>query len=242
MSSSGSPTIVDPNKMAPGELWRTEIAYAEQEIKKFHERGRKVVRRYVDERDAMDAPQKWSNLFYANTKIMRAALYAQIPKPEVKRKYLDYKDQLGRVAASILQRSIEPDGDDPRDLFDATMRHVTMDRLLSGLGQAWCRLETDTEDVELILEGAPQVVEGLESPHDHHQEPLFSGFKTGPAPDEGVPIEGVPPGPGAAPPGVPGQPPGGPVPPGAGPAPVAPPVPAAPQQPVVLKYKRITDQ
>jgi hypothetical protein len=245
-SYSGSPTIVDPNKLAPDELWRTEVNYAEQELKKFHERGRKVIRRYVDERDAMDAPQKWFNLFYANTKIMKAALYAQIPKPEVKRKYLDYKDQLGRVAAIMLQRAIMPDGDDPRDLFDSTMRHVTLDRLLSGLGIAWCRLETDTEDTELILEGIQSVGEGLEPPHDHHEDPLFSGFKTGPAPDEGMAAPGAaPPMPGA-PPGQPpmpgGPPPGGPVPPGA--VPPGPPVPQPPAAPapVVLKYKRITDQ
>lgn len=231
-SSTGNPTIVDPNKLSPIELWRTEVAYAEQELKKFYERGRKVVRRYVDERDAIDAQQKWFNLFYANTKIMRAALYAQMPKPEVKRKYLDYKDQLGRVAASILQRAIEPDCDDPRDLFDSTMRSVTLDRLLPGLGQAWCRLETDSEDAELILESAPSVGEGLLFPHDHHNEPLNSGFKTGPAPDEGQPISGTPPAPipgpqGMSPPEVPGQPPAA--------SPLLP-------KPTVIRYKRITDQ
>jgi len=244
-TASGNPTITDPSKLAPDELWRTEIAYAEQELKKFHERGRKTVRRFVDERDAMDAPQKWFNLFYANTKIMRAALYAQLPKPEVKRKFLDYKDQLARVAANILQRAISPDGDDPRDLFDATMRHCTLDLLVPGLGTAWCRLETDTEDTELILEGIQSVGEGLEPPHDHHEDPLNSGFKTGPAPDEGqqLPLPGVPVGGPPQPPGVPPGPPGGPLPPGAGAPPVAPPVPVAPPAPpVVLKYKRITDQ
>jgi hypothetical protein len=251
--SSGSPSIVDPSKLGPRELWTTEIAYAEQELKKFHERARTVVRRFVDERDALDAPMKWFNLFYANTKIMKAALYSQLPKPEVKRKFIDYNDQLARVAANMLQRAIQPDGDDPRDLFDPTMRHVSLDRLVSGLGQAWCRLETDTEDAELILEGLNQSVgEGLEGANDHHNSPLFSGFKTGPAPDEGQPAQGMVPGvpvaPGmdpAAAGGV-GGPPGGPgMPdpamagaPGAGPQ-----SPAAPAQAqTILKYKRITDQ
>lgn len=253
---SGSPTIVDPRKLTPRELWITEIAYAEQELKKFHERARQCVRRFVDERDALDAPNKWFNLFYANTKIMKAALYAQLPKPEVTRKFIDYNDQLARVAANILQRAISPDGDDPRDLFDPTMRHVALDRLVSGLGQAWCRLETDTEDAELILEGQIQSVgEGLEGQNDHHNAPLYSGFKTGPAPDEGqqqLPgMEAPPGGPGAAPPqpgGMPGAPGGAGMPPMAplqGPpgqppaaaAPVAPPPP-----PVSIKYKRITDQ
>ena len=109
---NGNPTIADPSKLTPIQLWMTEIAYAEQELKKFHERARKVIRRYVDERDAVDAQMRWLNLFYANTKILRAALYSQAPQPEVKRKFLDYRDQLARVAATILQRSITPDTDD----------------------------------------------------------------------------------------------------------------------------------
>jgi len=248
---SGSPTIVDPKKLKPIELWTTEIAYAEQELKKFHERARACVRRYVDERDALDAPNKWFNLFYANTKIMKAALYAQLPKPEVQRKFIDYNDQLARVAANMLQRAITPDGDDPRDLFDSTMRHVALDRLVSGLGQAWCRLETDTEDAELILEGQYQSAgEGLEGANDHHNAPLYSGFKTGPAPDEGqqqlpgMEAAGTPPSgtPGGAPPqpgGDAGAPPVPGVPPGA-------PVPGmeavAAQDQTILKFKRITDQ
>lgn len=178
--SMNAPTIADARKLTPTELWSTEIAYAEMELQKFHERAKKVVRRYVDERDAVDSPQKWFNLFFANTNILKAALYSQLPKPEVRRKYLDYNDDLSRVAANILQRAISPDCDDPRDTFDATMRHSVLDRLVSGLGMAWLRLETDTEDVELMLESIPPVGEDT----DHHNEPLNSGFATGPAPDE----------------------------------------------------------
>lgn len=244
--SSGTPTIADPKKLTPRELWSTEIAYAEQELKKFHERGRKVVRRFLDERDAIDATHKWFNLFYANTKIMRAALYSQIPKPEVKRKFLDYNDDIARVAANILQRAISPDGDDPRDLFDAAMRHVASDRLVSGLGQVWCRLETDTEDAELIIESVPSVGEGLLGEQDHHNSPINSGFATGPSPDQPMsppgaipegPPGAVPPGPTAGvPPGMPsGMPPGPPM--GGMPPPVQPMAP-----PEVIQYKRITDQ
>lgn len=178
--ASGAPTIADPSKLTPYQLWDTEIAYAEKERSKFLERGRKVLRRYLDERDAVDAGNRWFNLFHANTNILKSALYAQMPKPDVKRKFLDYNDQLARVAANILQRAITPDKDDPRDTFDAVMRHCVLDRLLPGLGTAWLRLETDTEDVELILETAPSVGEG----QDHHNSPLNSGFEKGPAPDQ----------------------------------------------------------
>ncbi|TXH51664.1 MAG: hypothetical protein E6Q97_17920 [Desulfurellales bacterium] len=148
-SSMGGPVIADTSAIAPYDRWQTEINYAEQELKKFHERARKVNRRFVDERDAMDTGQKWFNLFHANTKILRAALYSQIPQPEVKRKYLDYKDQVARVAAIVLQRVITPDIDDPRDTFDSAIREVVYDRLVPGMAQVWLRLETDTEEVQL---------------------------------------------------------------------------------------------
>jgi len=78
--------------MTPVELWATEIAAAEQELKKFYERGRQVTRRFLDERDNMQATSKWFNVFYANTNILESALYAQLPKPAVSRKYTDYND------------------------------------------------------------------------------------------------------------------------------------------------------
>jgi hypothetical protein len=181
--NSGSPTIRDPEELTPYQLWVTEIEYAEKELKKFHERARKVARRYVDERDAVDSMNKWFNLFYANTHIMRAALYSQVPEPEIKRKYLDYNDQIGRVAANILQRATTPDCDDPRDTFDAAIRHAVIDRLVPGLGQVWLRLETETEDKELddsILETQPEAGEGLPDA----EQPSNSGFKTQNAPDD----------------------------------------------------------
>ena len=173
-----APTIADPEKLKPLERWRTEIAYAERELAKFHERGRKVTRRFLDEREAMDAPSKWFNLFYANTQILESALYAQLPKPDVRRKFLDYNDDIARVAASIIQRGITEDLDDPRDTFDAVMKSCVQDRLVPGLATCWLRLETDTEERELPLEIAPEPGEGL---GEGNESPPNAGFKTGPA-------------------------------------------------------------
>ena len=172
-----SPTIVDPSKLAPVERWRTEIDYAEKALDKWLGRGRTVVRRWLDERDAIDSQNKWFNLFHANTNILRSALYAQLPKPEVQRKFIDYNDDVARVAANILQRALTPDRDDPRDLFDAVMRHTVFDRLVPGLGAAWLRLETDTEEVQLQAEQSPEPGEGLAPPESNESAPN-EGFKT----------------------------------------------------------------
>jgi hypothetical protein len=142
-------------KMTPYQRWEEEIKQAELELKDFHNRGRKVNRRFLDERDMLDAQNKWFNIYYANTNIMESALYAQLPKPAVTRRFKDYEDDTARVAALIIERSITQDLDDPRDTFDATMRAAVQDRLIPGLGCAWLRLETSTEDLPYEGEGKP---------------------------------------------------------------------------------------
>jgi len=261
--SDRSPVIKDPHDMPPHQRWITEINYAESELKKFHERARKVVRRFIDERDALDSHQKWFNLFYANTKILKAAMYAQMPKPDVGRKFVDYSDDIARVAAIILQRCITPDKDDPRDTFSSTMQYVVLDRLVPGLGQAWLRLETDIEDVEVIISGTRSI-----------DTPLNSGFAKGVAPDEqkvqaeaiiqppppvvppqggGQPPQMPPQGPQMppqAPPTMPSQGGGQPLPGPGGPSPamglqqqaVPPPPVMPPPPPQVMTFKKITDQ
>ena len=64
-------------QQTPQQQWEEEIIAAEKELKKFHERGRRVTRRFLDERDAMETANKWFNIFYANTNILESALYAQ---------------------------------------------------------------------------------------------------------------------------------------------------------------------
>ena len=135
----------------PQESWVAEIDAAEKELKKFRERARIVTKRFLDERDVISGGLKWFNIFYANTNIMESALYSQLPKPSVTRRFKDFDDPIGRVAAQMLQRSITQDLDDPRDTFDSTMRHCVQDRLVPGLGQAWLRLENTLETTEDVL-------------------------------------------------------------------------------------------
>src|SRR5574343_253011 len=131
----------------PYARWQQEITQAVEDKKKFHERGIRVTRKFIDERGAAETANRWFNVFYANTNILQASLYARLPDPQVSRQFQDYNDDIARVAALIVQRAITQDLDDPRDTFDAMMRHAVQDRLIPGLAQAWLRLETDTEDI-----------------------------------------------------------------------------------------------
>ena len=147
--TSNTSVITDFNDLEPVERWASEIEAAEKELKKAWERGEMANRRFLDERDMLTADRKWFNIFYANTNILESALYAQLPKPTVSRKYVDYNDDVARVAATILQRAITEDLDDPEDTTDAVMRHCVQDRLVPGCAAAWLRLETITEPISL---------------------------------------------------------------------------------------------
>lgn len=140
----------------PYQRWQTEINAATKEVKKFHERGRVVVRKFIDERDAVSSAARWFNIFYANVNILQAALYSKLPNPAVTRRFKDYQDEVARVGALIIQRGITQDLDDPRDTFDATMRACVEDRLVPGLGQAWLRLENDTVPLGDEIMPSPQ--------------------------------------------------------------------------------------
>lgn len=127
--------------------WREEIVKAEKELDKFHTAGRKVNRRFLDDREGAsnDGDRKF-NIFTANVGILESVLYAKIPKVTISRRFAQQQDQPARLAALILQRVILAENCD----FDTAMKQATQDRLIPGLGQAWLRLETDTEELTEI--------------------------------------------------------------------------------------------
>lgn len=133
--------------LTPRKRWEMEITAAEKSLDKFFERAKIANERFVDERDAVHSELRWFNIYYANTNILESALYAEIPKPSVCRRYEDYKDQVARVAALILKRTLDQDLNDPQDQFHGVMKHAVQDRLIAGAAVAWLRLETETEEV-----------------------------------------------------------------------------------------------
>jgi len=166
MSSSDANTVDSLKKLestpeGQRQRWSAEIIASEKELEKFHGQGNRVNRKYIDERDAVETSQKWFNLFNANVNILKASLYANIPSADVSRKFFDMHDDVARVAGLILQRAIQQDMAEPECDFDQVMRHVVQDRLVPGLGTAWVRLITETEDTPVLEDGtAPLDDEG----------------------------------------------------------------------------------
>lgn len=141
------PTVMGEELGAPKydiQYWKDQIHLASKEIEKFHERGRKTQRRYLDEREANDELSRKFNIFWANTGVLRSALYANPPKPTVKREWDDFSDDVGRVAAEILERLLKLGLQRPRGDMDVAFAYATEDRLVPGLGQVWLRYDVKT--------------------------------------------------------------------------------------------------
>jgi len=153
--------------------WRDEITNAEQENKEWHERGRKIVKRYKDDRKgAIDGLDKKFNLFTTNVGIMQAALYAKVPKVLVERKFQDADDDVARVAALIMQRAITQDLDETSCNFSQVMEDAIEDRLVPGGGFAWLRLVVETQQVPVPVEMTPEPSPDMTVPEPQEPETM----------------------------------------------------------------------
>lgn len=135
----------DPVKLA--EVWEKELQAAKKELSKFHTQGRKLVQRYLDERDAnsTEADAKF-NLFWSNIEVLKSSLYAKPPKVDVSNSYKDSNDDVARVAGNILQRMLNNDvEEDDESTYPEVTRQAVGDYLIVGMGQVWYRYEVETQ-------------------------------------------------------------------------------------------------
>jgi hypothetical protein len=136
----------------PGPYWHDQIEAAQKVFEKWEKRGHKIVKRYRDERDAVEMPRVRYNILWSNIQVLFPALYGRQAKPEVSRRYMD-QDPVGRLASTMLERVMEYETTQFGD-FDQAMRGAVEDRLLPGRGTAWIRYEP------VIVNEQPEVSEG----------------------------------------------------------------------------------
>jgi len=138
-----------------GPFWHDQLDKASKVFDKWEKRGKKVVRRYRDERDAIEMPRMKFNILWSNISVLFPALYGRMAKPEVSRRYSD-QDPVGRLASTMLERVIEYEVTQFGD-FDSAMQGVVQDRLLPGRGTAWVRYEPI-----IVGQEAPEAATGIE--------------------------------------------------------------------------------
>ncbi len=118
------------------ERWLRELDAADRHEREWRERAEKIVNLYKDERkkgEAVDSTARRFNILYANTEVLKGALYQRQPVPDIRRRWLD-KDPVGRLAALILTRAVASTLDHAD--FDGVMRACVQDMVLPGRGMA----------------------------------------------------------------------------------------------------------
>lgn len=147
--------------------WCKEIALYEKDAGPWHEKGRKIVKRYKDERVTSQESAVRFNVLWSNIQTFLPACYGRNPKPEVERRFKD-KDPVGRVASEVLERCLEHviSSQD----FKTIVRAALLDRLLPGRGVLWARYVPHMRDI--AVQGSEEVEDqGVEITDDVTPEP-----------------------------------------------------------------------
>lgn len=128
--------------------WHKELQAAHDDVKKWHERGMVVVRRYKNETEEGEpATDHRLNLFTVNVQAQDALLYGNVPKVSVDRRFADAADDVARVAGTMLERLLNADIERTGDTYAQALGSALEDRLLPGLGQVRVRYVAQTEKV-----------------------------------------------------------------------------------------------
>ena len=155
----------DPKKLC--EHWTTQIQAAEKRLEKYYRRGDKIDKRYIDERtnkgdDRRDLRENAGtnpfrlNLFHTHVSTLISMLYGQLPRVDVSRRFNDSRDDVARVAATMLQRILNTSIEEPGADFPATLRACLQDRLLPGHGIPRVRYSFETRAQAQVTNDAPQ--------------------------------------------------------------------------------------
>jgi hypothetical protein len=108
------------------------IAAYERETTKWTERGKRIVKRYKDERsDSELTAVRRYNVLWSNVETLKPFLYSATPKPVVSQRG-DETDPIGRVAAQVLERALIFTM--AEDHFGTSLRNARDDYLLAWSG------------------------------------------------------------------------------------------------------------
>ena len=140
------------------QYWLGQISLSAKSLDAFRSAGRSVVSFYLNEytnsslQDEGIGEHKL-NMFWANIGILKSALYGNPPKPIAAREFQDPEDDVGRVAAAIIERLLRTGSQGTGLGMHEAFQHAVEDRLIPGMGQVWLRYDVTT---------SKSVVEGVE--------------------------------------------------------------------------------
>lgn len=130
--------------------WIAEITAAEKWLDNgFRNTGDSIVREFKGKQRVEEGQRYNYNVFWANVGVLKAALYARRPKPQVTRIWADMDDNIARASANILQRCLAFDLLKNNSEMDAAIKLAVEDWLIPGAGAIWLRYEADTRTIDL---------------------------------------------------------------------------------------------
>ncbi len=127
--------------------WHTRIEQAAKAFDTWFDRSDKIRKQHADVTSgSADSGKRRYNVLWANTQVLRPAIYARAPTPEVVPRHKDRKE-LPRKAAEMLERTIAT-GFELEDVHDVLI-HCRNDLALVGRGTPWARYVADQTEVGL---------------------------------------------------------------------------------------------
>lgn len=165
INGKGRPTKAQAAEKEKYNSWMDCIAAYERAFKPWEQRSEKILKRYRDERNDSPSSSNISkfNVLWANVQTLIPATFSRVPQPDVSRRFRD-SDPVGRVAALLLERSLEFEVKHYPD-YKATMKQIVADRFLGGRGTAWARYEPHMRAGEGPVDG-DEVTEDIDEPDE----------------------------------------------------------------------------
>lgn len=139
--------IIQPENKKDASHWLAALKISEKDQREWIDRGRKIVKRYRDDRKGSSRTKQY-NILWSNIRTVFPAIYAKAPKADVSRRNKD-NNQIARCASEILERVLQYEIDFYSD-FDSGLRGAIIDRLLCGRGVCWVRFEAQVRSSENI--------------------------------------------------------------------------------------------
>lgn len=145
----------DPTAAALNQ-YTTEIRIYEKQSDEWETKGKKIIRRYKDDRGPREGERNRFNILWSNIQTLAPSVYGSIPKPNIERRFRD-QDDVGRLTSDILERCVtyflkeKP--------FNNAMKQAVFDYLLPGRGTGWVRYVPHFRDIQMPGEMGPEITD-----------------------------------------------------------------------------------
>jgi hypothetical protein len=138
--------IEKSEKPRSSKYWLAEIKAAGKREEGWRKKGKEVVKQFRDERDREafgDHGDQKINIFWSNTEVLKAALFASMGKPDVRRRYVKpgRQQMVAKYVAILLENALSVSNDLGNDEYEVD--RAVEDMLLPGRGQIWAELESE---------------------------------------------------------------------------------------------------